>query len=88
MVSKSKLFVARRLEPLMLKAELSASPVPVTRVYVNVFPASGSVVLNAPTIAFAPEFSAIDLGERSRSIGVSLTLVTAIVNTFSTNSPP
>ena len=50
--------------------------------------ASGSVVVNAPTTALAPAFSAMLAAESATSVGVSLTLVTVMVNDFSVKSPP
>ena len=53
----------------MLKAALSAPPTPATKLYTNVSPTSGSVVLNAPTTALAPAFSATTLEPKAMSVG-------------------
>ena len=72
----------------MLKAALSVSPVPETREYVNVLPASGSLVESVPTVAFAPAFSGIEVEERLMLVGASFTSVTLMVKTFSVEGPP
>ena len=50
--------------------------------------ASGSVVESVPIGAPTALFSAIEVTGRAMSVGVSLTLVTKIVNAFSVKSPP
>ena len=72
----------------MLNAVLSASPVPATNAYANVFPASGSVELRVPTVAFTPEFSGIDVEDNARSVGASFTSLTVMTKAFSVNNPP
>jgi hypothetical protein len=47
--------------PLMVKLELSVSPVPATSVKVNVSPASGSVALRVPIVVPEAWFSLIAL---------------------------
>ena len=64
------------------------SPTPLTNVYVNVFPASGSVVDNVPTVVPVATFSSIDELDNDMFVGVSLTLVTLIVNDSSLYKPP
>ena len=54
----------------------------------NVLPASGSVVESAPTVVPEAWFSATLAAESAMSVGVSLTLVTVIVKTFSKSSAP
>jgi hypothetical protein len=47
--------------PSMLNSTLSSDPSPVTKEYVKVLPASGSVALSVPTTALTPAFSSIDV---------------------------
>ena len=67
----------------MLKLLLSESPVPATNVYVNVLPASGSLVENVPIVEFVLEPSLILFALNDIDAGVSFTLVTFIVNVVS-----
>ena len=53
----------------------------------KVSPESTSVVENVPTTVSTAAFSATELPERLMVVGVSLTLVTEIVSTFSNVSP-
>jgi hypothetical protein len=49
-----------KLAPLILNDALSVSPVPATKLYVNVSPLSTSDVENVPIVVFAVVFSACD----------------------------
>ena len=88
MASKSALPVNRKAFPLRLNAALSVDPVPLTSVKVCVDPASTSVAVNVPTIAFAALFSARLLADSAMSVGASLTSVTVMAKAFSKNRPP
>jgi hypothetical protein len=70
-----------------VKAALSVEPVPATREYVKVLPASGSVVESVPMAVPTALFSAMDVDESVISVGASLTSVTETVNQFSVVSP-
>ena len=78
----------RKLLLLMLNAALSVSPVPATKVYVKVLPASTSVVLSVPIVLFAATFSATEFAVKAISDGTSLTLVIVMVSAFSKLKPP
>jgi len=54
-------------------------PVPATKEYVNVFPTSGSVVLNVPMVVFPITFSLTELADREISVGATLGIVTTYV---------
>jgi hypothetical protein len=69
LASKSALPVKRRAFPLRLNAALSVSPAPLTNVNMCVAPASTSVAVNVPTVAFAALFSARLAAERAISVG-------------------
>ena len=76
MASKFALPVNLRAFPLTLNAALSVEPVPLTSSKVCVDPASTSVAVNVPTIAFAALFSARLLADNAMSVGTSFTAVT------------
>ena len=78
----------RKLLLLMLNAALSMNPAPATKVYVNVLPASESVVLSVPITVLAATFSVTVVALNAIAIGASLTLVTVMVNAFSKLKPP
>ena len=80
MASKSALPVNRRAFPLTLKAALSVSPMPLTSVKVCVDPASTSVAVNVPTVAFTALFSARLFADRTISVGGWLGEVIEAVN--------
>jgi hypothetical protein len=56
----------------MLKAELSVSPAPAIRVYVNVSPVLASVELSVPTIVLAVTFSLMELADSEIPVGAVL----------------
>ena len=68
-VSKSKTAFDRRLLPAIANDALSPEPAPATRLYVNVSPASGSVVDKAPIAVPTGEFSAMVLLDKAMSVG-------------------
>ena len=67
----------------MVKLALSVEPVPLTKAYVNVLFASGSVALSVPTVAPDTVFSAIVEPVKSNVAGASLISAIVITNTFS-----
>ena len=66
----------------MLNNPLSVSPLPATKLYVHELP-SASVLLNVPTAAFDPAFSATDVLDKAISVGASSASVIFIVNVSS-----
>ena len=88
LVSKSKTAAVFTSAPAIANAPLSALPAPATSVYVNVSPASTSVVESAPTVVPAAEFSATVAKPSAMSVGASFSSVTVIVNCFSVLSAP
>ena len=64
--------------PEILKLVLSVSPVPDTKVNVELSPTSTSVALKVPTVASAPAFSATDVELNAISVGASFVLATVI----------
>jgi hypothetical protein len=72
----------------MLNAPLSVLPGPGTSVYVKVSPVLGSVVVNVPTVAFGPAFSAMLVGAKARPVGAALAAPERAVSTTSLPSPP
>ena len=67
----------------MLKAELSLSPVPDAREYVNVSPTFGSVVVRLPMVVLLSEFSAIEVLESWMSTGAALEFTTGMRSVLS-----
>ena len=88
MVSKSNTAAVVNVLPVFAKLALSVSPVPLTNVYVNVSPASASVVLKEATVVPEAAFSATELALTLIFVGASFTSVTLMVNTFSNVKPP
>ena len=74
--------------PVIVKLALSVSPVPLTKVYLNVSPASASVALNEATVVPEAAFSATELALALIFVGASLILATVIINSFSKDKPP
>ena len=62
-------------------------PVPLTRLYVQLSPASGSDVENVPTAVPTELFSGLDAGVSEVEIGVSFTLMTVTTNVDSVDRP-
>ena len=77
-----------RALPTIWKLALSVEPAPVTKAKEKVLPASGSMAVNAPTVAPSELFSATNEDEIASAVGASFTSITAIVNTCSVDNPP
>ena len=58
--------------PEIVKLALSVAPVPLTKVYVKVSPASASVALNEATVVPDAAFSATDVLLNATSVGAVL----------------
>ena len=69
--SKSGALIKEMLFPVIVNSELSLSPVPETKVYIWVFPASESVVEKVPTEVV---FSGMVLLDNSNAVGALLSV--------------
>ena len=74
--------------PTIANRLLSVEPSPPTSEYVNVSPASTSLVVSVPMAVPTTSLRSTGRRERLISTGVSLTFVTEIVNCFSNVTPP
>ena len=72
----------------MVKLALSVEPVPATKVYVCVSPASASVPAKVPTVVPDAAFSSTLVFDKASAVGASFTFITVMVNSFSNDKPP